>query len=81
MCQNSSFEPSTVNIDSGVRPVGAALSYSSPGLGLESDSRPVFWDLDLRPMDLDLDLDLDLTHQDCSLGVLNENTLIFKVFF
>ena len=36
------------------------MSYSSPGLGLESDSSPVFWDLDsdLRPVDSDLDLDL-----------------------
>ena len=35
-----------------------------PGLGLESDSSPVFWDSDLRPVDLALDLlpmDLDLT--------------------
>ena len=57
--------------------------------GLESDSSPVFWDLDL---DLDLDLrpmnlDLDLAHPDLRLGLdtsglelgyfyLNENTLI-----
>jgi len=50
-------------------------THSSPGLGLDSNSSPVFWDLDLRPVDSDLDLrpvDLDLKPP--------ELNLIFKVF-
>ena len=46
----------------------AGMQHLKPGLGLQSDSSPVFWDskldLDLRPVDLDLDLrpmDSDLT--------------------
>ena len=34
-----------------------------PGLGFESDSSPVFWDSDLRPVDL-RPMDLDLTISD-----------------
>jgi len=52
------------------------LALLSRDVVLESDSSPVFWelDLDLRPVDSDLDLDLrtvdldlDLTHPDLNL--------------
>ena len=60
--------------------IAEMLYYSSSGLGLESDSSPVFGDLDLRPLDLwTWTCDFEWTHPDLNLDViyLNENTLIF----